>query len=58
MILSGTATVTKQGRVISTLGPGDYFGELAALDIGHRNATLTALTTLTVLIIGHWSAPR
>ncbi len=38
VILSGTATVTKQGRVISTLGPGNYFGELAALDVGHRNA--------------------
>ncbi len=52
VILSGTATVARQGRVISTLGPGDYFGELGALDVGHRNATLTALTTLTVLIIG------
>jgi CRP/FNR family transcriptional regulator, cyclic AMP receptor protein len=52
VILSGTATVTRRGRLLTTLGPGDYFGELAAIDTGHRNATLTAISSLTVLIIG------
>jgi CRP-like cAMP-binding protein len=52
VILSGTATVTRRGRLITTLGPGDYFGELGAIDTGHRNATLTAISTLTVMIIG------
>ena len=52
VILSGTATVTRYGRLITTLGPGDYFGELSAIDTGHCNATLTAISTLSVLIIG------
>ncbi len=52
VILAGTATVTRHGRLVTTLGPGDYFGELGAIDTGHRNATLTAISTLSVLIIG------
>jgi CRP-like cAMP-binding protein len=52
VILSGTARVTCHGRLLTTLGPGDYFGELGAIDTGHRNATLTAMSALEVLIIG------
>jgi CRP/FNR family cyclic AMP-dependent transcriptional regulator len=52
IILSGTAAVTRRGRMITTLGPGDYFGELAAIDINYRNASLTAISTLEVLILG------
>jgi CRP-like cAMP-binding protein len=52
VIMSGTAAVTRKGRLLTTLGPGDHFGELGAIDTGHRNATLTALSTLTVLIVG------
>jgi CRP-like cAMP-binding protein len=52
IILAGTATVTRHGRLITTLGPGDYFGELAAIETGHRNATLRAISSLTVLIVG------
>jgi CRP-like cAMP-binding protein len=52
LILSGTVAVTQQGRRVNTLGPGDFFGELAAMDPGPRNATVTALTDLDMLIIG------
>jgi CRP/FNR family transcriptional regulator, cyclic AMP receptor protein len=52
LILSGTVAVTQQGRRVNTLGPGDFFGELAAMDPGPRNATVTALCDLEVLIIG------
>jgi CRP/FNR family cyclic AMP-dependent transcriptional regulator len=52
IILSGTASVTRGGQVVNTLGAGDYFGELAAIDPGPRNATVTAVTDLDVLIIG------
>ena len=44
--------VTQAGRRVNTLGSGDFFGELAAMDPGPRNATVTALTDLDVLIIG------
>jgi CRP/FNR family cyclic AMP-dependent transcriptional regulator len=52
IILEGKATVTRMGRVINRLGPGDYFGELAAIDPAPRSATVTAATDLEVLIIG------
>ena len=52
LILSGSVAVTQRGRRGNTLGPGDFFGELAAMDPGPRNATVTALTDLDVLIIG------
>ncbi len=52
LILSGTVTVTQCGQRVNTLGPGDFFGELAAMNPGPRNATVTALSELDVLIIG------
>jgi CRP/FNR family cyclic AMP-dependent transcriptional regulator len=52
LILSGSVAVTQRGRRVNTLGPGDFFGELAAMDPGPRNATVTALSDLAVLIIG------
>ena len=52
VILSGRAAVTQAGHVVNTLGPGEHFGELAAIDSAPRSATVTALTDLDVLIIG------
>jgi CRP-like cAMP-binding protein len=52
LILSGSVAVTQKGRRVNTLGPGDFFGELAAMNPGARNATVTALSDLDVLIIG------
>ena len=52
LILSGSAGVTQRGRRVNALGPGDFFGELAAMNPGPRNATVTALSDLDVLIIG------
>ena len=52
VILEGTATVTRGGRVVNRLGAGDHFGELAAIEAAPRSATVTAATDLQVLIIG------
>ncbi|MGD0747537.1 MAG: cyclic nucleotide-binding domain-containing protein [Acidimicrobiales bacterium] len=52
LILSGSVGVTQRGGRVNTLGAGDFFGELAAINPGPRNATVTALTDLDVLIIG------
>ncbi len=52
VILEGTVTVTRGGRVVNVRQAGDYFGELAAIEAVPRSATVTATTDLEVLIIG------
>jgi CRP-like cAMP-binding protein len=42
VIESGEAAVTVDGASRRTLGPGDYFGEIALIDGGLRTATITA----------------
>ena len=51
LVVSGQATVRRNGRKIATLGPGQYFGELALLDRGPRSATVTAETEVELAII-------
>ena len=52
LIVDGYANVYRNGRKIATLGPGQYFGELALLDRGPRSATVKAASELTVLVLG------
>ena len=52
VLLDGSATVTREGRVVNILGAGDHFGELAAIEDQPRTATVTATTDLRVLIFG------
>ncbi|MBV8385791.1 MAG: cyclic nucleotide-binding domain-containing protein [Acidimicrobiia bacterium] len=51
VIISGNATVIRKGRKVATLGPGDYFGELAVLNPAPRTATVKATTPMEVLIV-------
>jgi glutaminase len=54
IIDSGTATVTVHGAFRRTLGPGQYFGEIALIDQGTRSATVTADTELVCRGITLW----
>ena len=51
IVLDGTATVKRNGRKISTLGPGQQFGELALLDHGPRTASVVADTPMKLLVL-------
>jgi CRP/FNR family transcriptional regulator, cyclic AMP receptor protein len=52
VILGGTAKVSRRGRKIATLGPGDSFGELALLEKAPRNATVVAETDMELVVLG------
>lgn len=54
VIESGEVTVTVGGDFRATLGPGDYFGEIALLDEGARIATVTAATDLDCYGLTLW----
>jgi CRP/FNR family transcriptional regulator, cyclic AMP receptor protein len=54
LILEGTCTVSIGGRKKSTLGPGQFFGEIALLDGGPRTATVQADTDVRLLGLTEW----
>ena len=51
VILSGSVTVKRAGRKITTLGPGGVVGELSLLDHGPRTATAVCDTDCDLLVI-------
>src|ERR1019366_10536829 len=55
LIVSGTAVVTRHGRRIRRLGPGDSFGDIALIDGGARSATVTAETPISTLALAVWN---
>ncbi len=54
VIAEGNASVSVGGEIKATLGPGDYFGEVALIDEGVRSATITAATDLVCYGITPW----
>jgi CRP-like cAMP-binding protein len=54
LIDSGEAKVSSKGAHLATLGPGDYFGEIALIDGGPRSATVTATTDLVCFGLTFW----
>ncbi len=54
VIADGTADVTIGGKKKATLGPGDFFGEIALLDGGPRTATVTATSDVHLLGLTEW----
>lgn len=51
VIMDGKARVTRKGKEVNVLGPGDFFGELALLDRAVRNATVTATSDMELLVL-------
>ncbi len=54
VISDGTAEVTIGGVKKASLGPGEFFGEIALLDGGPRTATVTATSDVKLLGLTEW----
>ena len=54
VIVAGRAAVTVHGRPARTIGPGDYFGEMALVDYSRQSAKITAETELRCLLFVAW----
>jgi len=50
-IVDGTADVRRQGRLVASLGPGEYFGELALLDRRPRSASVVSSSAMRLLVL-------
>jgi voltage-gated potassium channel len=51
VLADGGAAVTAAGRDVASLGPGDFFGEMALLGPGRRQATVTTTSPTRVLVL-------
>jgi len=55
LIADGTVEVRSNGKVLSKLGPGHFFGEMSILDGQPRSADVVALEPSRCLALTSWS---
>ena len=51
VLVEGTADVERGGKKVASLGPGDFFGEIALIAKTPRNATITTTSPVRALVI-------
>jgi CRP-like cAMP-binding protein len=51
VIVEGHVQVLQDGEVVNTLGPGQFFGEVALLGHTTRNATIRTATPVLALVL-------
>ena len=51
VVLTGSVEIQRDGRSVDTIGPGGFFGEIAAIDGGPRTATGRALQDSRVVVV-------
>jgi CRP/FNR family cyclic AMP-dependent transcriptional regulator len=58
IIVDGHVRVVREGKVVTHLGPGQFFGELSVLDGAPRNASVWADVQTTCLAVATWDAEQ
>lgn len=53
ILVDGSARIERDGKLLKTVGPGAYFGELALLDHGARTATVITDAPSRLIVLGH-----
>lgn len=51
LIEAGSAEVRREGRLLAELGAGDFAGEIGVMQDARRNATVTATSELTAIVM-------
>ncbi len=57
-IEEGTAEVTRGGRHVADIGPGDVVGEVGVVEREPRNATVTATSPMLLVTLDRWDVKR
>lgn len=57
-IEEGEAEVVRGGERVATLGPGEFFGEIALLEKTMRTASVVALTPMRLVTLSRWDLRR
>jgi CRP/FNR family cyclic AMP-dependent transcriptional regulator len=57
-IEEGEADVVRGDETVATLGPGDFFGEIAVLEKSLRTASVVARTPMRLVTLSHWDLKR
>jgi CRP/FNR family cyclic AMP-dependent transcriptional regulator len=53
VIVDGQVVIDRGGRTVRTMGPGEFFGDIALITERPRAASVTALTDCRLLVLGH-----
>ena len=54
VVIEGQVRVVRDGKLVATLGAGEFFGELSVLDRMPRNAMVAAEVPTTCLALASW----
>jgi CRP-like cAMP-binding protein len=55
LLLDGSAHIVRGRKTLATLGPGDYFGEIALIDGEPRSAAVVTTSPVRALTLARWN---